>query len=132
MPNIPLFISIYKYNVKFIFDATGLLVTDKYSIVKWVHSCRYLWTFFVCGRTFKCSLSNAESLFFERSMFNLAKLVGLPEYTVLTSLRSGTIAENVHYLIQKHHSNCSIYLMRLTVLLKEHVCLGRLVMNIVH
>ena len=40
------------------------LISLSGSVLKWVDSCRYLGVFFVSGRSFKCSMSNAKSRFF--------------------------------------------------------------------
>ena len=65
------------------------LVSLNGSVLKWVDSCRYLGVFFVCGRTFKCSFSNAKSRFF-RAFNALFSKIGrsASEETVLTLLRS--------------------------------------------
>lgn len=59
------------------------------SVVKWVDCCRYLGVFFVSGRTFRCSFSNAKSRFF-RAFNALFSKIGraASEETVLTLLRA--------------------------------------------
>jgi len=59
------------------------------SVLKWVDSCRYLGVFFVCGRTFKCSFSNAKSRFFRAFNALFSKISrSASEETVLALLRS--------------------------------------------
>jgi len=59
------------------------------SVLKWVDSCRYLGVFFVSGRSFKCSISNAKSRFY-RAFNAIFSKIGrsASEETVLTLLKS--------------------------------------------
>lgn len=59
------------------------------SALKWVDSCRYLGVFFVAGRSFKCSMSNAKSRFF-RAFNAIFSKIGrfASEETVLKLLQS--------------------------------------------
>lgn len=61
-------------------------------IVKWVNSCRYLGTFFLSGRTFKCSFESAKSRFF-RAFNAIYSKVGrfASEEVVLSLLRTKCI-----------------------------------------
>jgi len=65
------------------------LVSLRGTVLKWVDSCRYLGVFFVSGRTFKCSFSNAKSCFF-RAFNAIFSKIGRSssEETVLALLNS--------------------------------------------
>jgi hypothetical protein len=96
--------------------------------IQWVNSCRYLGTFIVSGRTFRCSFDQAKSRFFRAFNAIYSKVGRLAsEEVILSLLRTKCLpillyaTEACRLLVRTKHSfefafNTSLMLMLPTTL----------------